>query len=110
HLAVSNPIERDETLAAIDKVLAPYDAAPAPLTRIRRVGGPYVDSYLETETGRASMKYLPLFGLFIIPVNLTLYRSMRTLFASLLTLAVCASLTVGVARLIGFHFTIVSSL
>ena len=110
NLQVTGPAQRDETLAAIERALAPYDAAPAPLTRIRRVGGPYVDSYLETETGRASMKYLPLFGLFVIIVNLTLYRSVRTLLAFLATLAVCASLTVGVARLIGFHFTIVSSL
>ncbi|HET6371969.1 MAG TPA: MMPL family transporter, partial [Candidatus Polarisedimenticolia bacterium] len=45
-----------------------------------------------------------------VVVNLTLYRSVRTLAAFLITLAVCASLTVGVARLIGFSFTIVSAL
>ncbi|HEY3174237.1 MAG TPA: MMPL family transporter [Candidatus Polarisedimenticolia bacterium] len=109
-LKVSDSLERDETLAAIDRALADVEAAPAPLTRIRRVGGPYVDAYLEAETGRASMMYLPLFGLFVIVVNLALYRSFRTLAAFLVTLGVCASLTVGFARLVGFSFTIVSSL
>ncbi len=109
-LNVDGAAERDETLAAIDRVVAPFAAAPAPLVAIRKVGGPYVDAYLEAETASASLKYFPLFGLFVIAINLTLYRSARTLAAFLITLAVSVALTVGFGKVAGFAFTIVSSL
>jgi hypothetical protein len=109
-LKIKGAAERDQTLAAIDRVIAPFAAAPAPLVAIRKVGGPYVDAYLEAETARASLKYFPLFGLFVIATNLTLYRSARTLAAFLITLAVSVALTVGFGRVAGFAFTIVSSL
>jgi uncharacterized protein len=101
---------RDATLAAIDRALAPVEAAPEPLLRIGRVGGPYVDAYLEAETGRASRTAFPLFGLFIVVITLTLYRSARTLIAFLLTLGTSVALTVGFGHAAGFAFTIVSSL
>ena len=109
-LKVQNARQRNETLSAIDRALAPFEAAPAPLSAIRRVGGPYVDAYLEAETARASLRYFPLFGLFVVVINLALYRSVRTLAAFLATLAVCVSLTVAFARVAGYPFTIVSSL
>jgi len=109
-LKVGDSLKRDQVLADIDKALAPFEASPAPLTAIRRVGGPYVDSYLEAETARASLRYFPLFGLFVIGINLLLYRSFRTLAAFLITPAVCVSLSVAFARVAGFAFTIVSSL
>jgi uncharacterized protein len=109
-LKVRDSLHRDRLLARIDAALAPIEASPAPLTAIRRVGGPYVDSYLEAETARASARYFPLFGLFVVGINLLLYRSFRTLAAFLLTLVVCVSLTVAFARVAGFAFTIVSSL
>ncbi len=107
---VRNARQRNDTLSAIDRVLAPFETALAPLTAIRRVGGPYVDAYLEAETARASLRYFPLFGLFVVVINLALYRSVRTLAAFLATLAVCVSLTVAFARVVGYPFTIVSSL
>ena len=107
---VRNARQRNEVLSAVDRALAPFEAAPAPLTAIRRVGGPYVDAYLEAETARASLRYFPLFGLFVVAINLALYRSVRTLAAFLATLAVCVSLTVAFARVVGYPFTIVSSL
>ncbi len=109
-LKVRGARQRDETLAAIDRALAPIEAAPAPLRGIRRIGGPYVDAYLEAETARASQRYFPLFGLFVIGIVLVLYRSARTLAAFLLTLAVSVALTVAFGRTVGFTFTIVSSL
>ncbi len=109
-LKVRDARERNQALADVDRALAPFEAAPAPLRAIRRVGGPYVDAYLEAETARASRKYFPLFGLFIIGMNLLLYRSVRTLAAFLLTLAASVSLSVGFARVAGFAFTIVSSI
>src|SRR5206468_2958808 len=109
-LKVRGARQRDEALAAIDRALAPIEAAPAPLRGIRRIGGPYVDAYLEAETARASQRYFPLFGLFVIVIVLVLYRSARTLAAFLLTLAVSVALTVAFGRTVGFTFTIVSSL
>src|SRR2546422_1035701 len=109
-LEVEGARRRDEILRAIDGALLPFESgSPAP-GRIRRIGGPYVDSYLEGETARASLRYFPLFGLFIVGMNLVLYRSARTLAAFLLTLAVSVALTVGAGRSFGFVFTIVSSL
>jgi len=109
-LDVGGAPERDTTLAAVDRALAPFETDPAPLTRIGRVGGPYVDAYLEAETGRASLRAFPLFGLFVVVILLILYRSLRTLAAFLVTLAASVSLTVGFGHAAGFAFTIVSSL
>jgi len=109
-LKVSDASQRNETLAGLDRALAPMLASPAPLKALRRVGGPYVDAYLEAETAQASRRYFPLFGLFIIAINLALYRSVRTLAAFLITLSVSVTLTMAFARLAGFVSTIVSSL
>ncbi len=109
-LRVVGQDERNEALAAIDHALAPIEADRSPLTAIRRVGGPYLDAYLEGETARATARSFPLFGLFVIALNLFLYRSKRTLAAFLITLAVAVALTVGFAALVGYAFTIVSSL
>jgi predicted RND superfamily exporter protein len=109
-LAVDGSAERDTALAAIDRVLAPFAGTPAPLTAIRRVGGPYLDAYLEAETARASARSFPLFGVFVVVITLTLYRSARTLLAFMVTLAVAVALTVGFGKVAGFAFTIVTSL
>jgi uncharacterized protein len=109
-LAIKGTDERDETLRAIDRALRPFESGSAGSRRIRRIGGPYVDAYLEAEATRASGIYFPLFGVFVVVMNLALYRSARTLLAFLLTLAVSVALTVGVGRTMGFVFTIVSSL
>ena len=73
--------ELQDVLAAVDKAVAPFAASPAPLTAVRKIGGPFVDRYLSVETQRSTLLYMPLFGLFIVLLNLTLYRSFRTLFA-----------------------------
>lgn len=109
-LKVTGRAERDKTLAEVDRVTGPEGSPPAPLTALRRVGAAYVDAYLESETTRASRRYFPLFGLFIVAVNLLLYRSWRTLVAFLATLAVSVTYTMATARLLGFVSTIVSSL
>src|SRR5262249_47999556 len=101
---------RDRSLAAIDRALAPFEASPAPLRALRKIGGPYVDAYLEAETSRSAARHFPLFGLFIVGINLALYRSFRTLAAFLITLAVSVAFTMAFAYLVGFATTIVSSL
>ena len=102
--------DKSQSLAAIDRAVAQVEASPAPLRALRKIGGPYVDAYLEAETQRASARYFPLFGLFLVAINLTLYRSVRTLAAFLITLAVSVSFTMAFARLAGYASTIVSSL
>jgi len=109
-LEVHGSEERNAVLAKIDRALAPFESAPAPLTAIRRVGGPYIDAYLEAETARASRRSFPLFGAFVVVLTLALYRSARTLCAFMITLAVAVALAVGFGKVAGFAFTIVSSL
>src|SRR5262245_2980177 len=109
-LEVGGAGERDEALRGIDRALAPLETGPGASVTIHRVGGPYVDAYLEAETVSASARYFPLFGLFVVAITLVLYRSMRTLAAFLVTLAVCVALAVAAGGLMGFAFTIVSSL
>lgn len=103
-----SPHERDATLTAIDEVLAkvPHPA----LGEVRRVGQPYLEQWLESETKTATVKYFPLFGLFVVALVLALYRSWRALVAILLTLGVTVALAVGLGHLLGFSLTIVSEL
>ena len=53
-LDVHNPAERDAALASIDAALARAGAEP-----VRRVGAPYVQSWLERQSGAASVRYFP---------------------------------------------------
>jgi predicted RND superfamily exporter protein len=99
-----------ETLDRIDAVIAPYVAAPAPLTAVRRIGAAYVDRYLSRETRRSTLLYMPLFGVFIVALNLTLYRSFRTLLAFAVTIAMTILATEAFAGAMGYVSTIVSSL
>jgi predicted RND superfamily exporter protein len=109
-LEVEDAAERDAALAAIDAALAPDLESPAPLRAVRRVGGPWLDAWIERETADASARAFPLFGLFVVAITLALFRSWRTLLAVLTTLGVSVAGTVGFGRLAGFSFTIVSSL
>ncbi|HEX6853325.1 MAG TPA: MMPL family transporter [Candidatus Polarisedimenticolaceae bacterium] len=100
---------RVEGAAARDATLEAIDAAAAGIP-FRRIGAPYVESYLERETARATARYMPLFGAFVVLLVLGLYRSWRALAAVLLTLAAAVALGVGIAWPLGFAFSIVSSL
>lgn len=77
---------------------------------IRKVGQPYVNDYLDKDVRSASIKYFVLFGIFVIILNLFLYRSVRTLFAILIPLGVSTTFTVGFIGFVGGAFTLVSSL
>jgi len=104
------PRDRDRALARIDEALRPIVSSPAPLAGLGRIGGPYVDAWLEEETARAGGTAYPLLGLFVVAITLSLYRSARTLLAFLLTLAAAVALSLGLGHAAGFSFTIVSSL
>ncbi len=105
--SVANALERAEVLAAVDRAVASADPQPSPLLGLHRLGQPYVNAYLDT-TQRSAPLYFILFTAFVIVLNLALYRSVRTLFAFLVTLAVCLALSVGYIGWTGGNFTIVS--
>ncbi len=109
-LSAGSPEELKVKLESVDRAIAEFEANPAPLTALRKVGLPYVSSYLDEDTHRASLRYFPLFGLLVLGVNLALYRSFRALVAFVLTLGVCAALTVGYVGLTGGVITIVTPL
>ncbi len=106
-LTVDGTEQRAATLDKIDAAIQPFIADPSPLTGLYRLGQPYVNRYLD-ETQRSAPLYFILFTAFVIVLNLSLYRSVRTLIAFLVTLAVNLAMAVGYIGLTGGNFTIVS--
>jgi len=107
-LDVRGPGARDDVLAAIDAALA---STPHPAVRqVRRVGGPYVESWVERESGRATLRWFPVFGLLVVGITLFLYRSVRALVAILASLGAAVALGVAAGGLLGYTFTVVSAL
>jgi predicted RND superfamily exporter protein len=112
-LDVAGPRERDATLRAVEKTIIDVIASPvgrAGIRAIRRVGAPWLDSWLEHETGAASVRFFPLFGAFVILLTVGLYRSWRALAAILLSLGVAVLLGVAFGGAFGYGFTLVSAL
>jgi uncharacterized protein len=112
-LDVGGPRARDAALDGIDRAIATVSASPAGragFTAVRRVGAPWLDSWLERETAVATLRYFPLFGAFVVLLTIGLYRSLRALVTILLSLGVAVLLGVAFAGLVGFGFTIVSAL
>jgi predicted RND superfamily exporter protein len=109
-LSVKDSSERQATLKLIEGAIADIEKSPAPLSRLRKVGAPIINAYLDNDTRQAGMRYFPLFFLFVVVLNVGLYRSWRSLLAFIITLAICAAFTVGFVGLTGGVFTIVSSL
>ncbi|OLD07971.1 MAG: hypothetical protein AUG04_12745 [Deltaproteobacteria bacterium 13_1_20CM_2_69_21] len=104
-LDVHGQAERDAALGSIDAALARAGAGA-----VRRVGAPYVQSWLERQSGAASVQYFPFFGALVVGTALLLYRSVRTLLAFVLALGSAVALGVAVGGLLGFTFTVVSVL
>ncbi len=109
-LRVNSPAERDRALAAIDALVLPLAAAGDPFTAIRRVGTPWLDAWLERQTGAATRKFMPLFGIFLITLVLLVYRSWRALAAIVLTLGAVVAMGVGLADPIGWSNSVVSTI
>jgi predicted RND superfamily exporter protein len=105
NLDVRGPAERDAALAAVDAALARAGAEP-----VRKVGAPYVTSWLERQSSQASARSFPIFAALLVGVVLFLYRSWRALLAIVLALGAAVALGVGAGALLGFSFTIVSAL
>ena len=97
--------QRDTALAAIDTALAKADVGT-----IHQVGAPRVNSWLEQQSGSATSRSFAIFGALLVVVTWLLYRSVRALLAILIALGASVAMAVGVGQLLGFTFTIVSSL
>jgi predicted RND superfamily exporter protein len=99
---------RDHTLAALDAALA--GVAKGPLLRMRKVGAPYLESWIERESREAQLRGFPLFALMVMGFAFFLYRSWRALLAILLSLAASVALAMGAGHLLGYGITVVSAL
>jgi predicted RND superfamily exporter protein len=109
-LRVNSPAERDQALSAIDAKVLPLGASGHPFTAVRRVGSPWLDAWLERQTGESTKKFMPLFGIFLLTLVFILYRSWRTLAAIILTLGSVVAVAVGLGELLGFSNSVVSTL
>jgi hypothetical protein len=107
---VDSPAERDRTLAAIDALVLPLEKSGHPFSAIRRVGTPWLDAWLERQTGTATKKFMPLFGIFLMTLVLIVYRSWRALAAIVLTLGAVVAMAVGLADIFGWSNSVVSTL
>jgi uncharacterized protein len=109
-LRVHSPSERDRALAAIDALVLPREKSGRPFSAIRRIGTPWLDAWLERQTGIATKKFMPLFGIFLMSLVLVVYRSLRALTAIALTLGAVVAMALGVADIFGWTNTVVSTL
>jgi predicted RND superfamily exporter protein len=109
-LRVNSPAERDRILTAIDSLALPLEASGGPFTKVRRVGSPWLDAWLERQTGAATTRFMPLFGIFLMTLVLVIYRSWRALAAIVLTLGALVAMAMGLADLFGWSQTVISTL
>ena len=109
-LDAPEPEIRDALLDQVNEIVFAVPEWSLSIDRVRRVGRPWIDAWLERETAASSVKFFPLFAVFVISLVLGLYRSWRALAAILLSLAVAVLLGMAFAGLVGLGFTIVSSL
>jgi uncharacterized protein len=109
-LRVNSPRERNRALAAIDSLVLPLEAAGGPFTAVGRVGSPWLNAWLERQTGAATKRFMPLFGIFLMTLVLVIYRSWRALGAIILTLGALVAMAVGLADVFGWVDTVVSTL
>jgi predicted RND superfamily exporter protein len=109
-LRVNAPAERDRALAAIDALVLPLEQSGRDFTAIRRVGSPWLDAWLERQTGAATRKFMPLFGIFLVTLVWIVYRSWRALAAIVLTLGAVVAMAAGLGDPLGWTNTVVSTI
>src|SRR5262249_49191144 len=103
---VQDSADRLALLAGIERAIAGVEARLGPIAGLHRLGQPYVNVYLD-QTQRSAPIYFIIFAAFVIALNVSLYRSARTLLAFLITLGVCLAMSVGYIGITGGTFTIV---
>src|SRR6185312_5483857 len=101
---------RDSALNAIDALVQSLESSGAPFTAVRRVGTPWLDAWLERQTGASTRNFMPLFGIFLMTLVFIVYRSWRALAAIILTLGAVVAMAVGLGDLFGWTNSIVSTL
>jgi predicted RND superfamily exporter protein len=69
-----------------------------------------LDAWLEKQTGTATKRSMPLFGIFLMTLVVIIYRSWRALLAIILTLGAVMAIAVGQAHIFGWTNTVVSAL
>jgi uncharacterized protein len=109
-LRVKSPADRDRALKAIDALALPLQSPAGPITKVRRVGSPWLDAWLERQTGAATARFMPLFGVFLTTLVLVIYRSWRALGAIILTLGSMVAIAMGLAHVFGWSHTVISTL
>ena len=118
-LYVNSPVERDRALKAVDSLVLPLASttgssrpgrASSPFSAVRRVGSPWLEAWLERQTGAATVRFMPLFGIFLMTLVLIVYRSWHTLAAIILTLGALVAIAMGLADLVGWSQTVISTL
>jgi predicted RND superfamily exporter protein len=109
-LHVNSPAERNRALTAIDSLALPLETSGGPISMVRRVGSPWLDAWLERQTGAATVRFMPLFGIFLMTLVLVIYRSWRALGAIILTLGALVAIALGLAHLFGWSHTVISTL
>lgn len=102
------PQARDKTLSALDAALARVPQGSVHL--LRKVGGPYLESWIERESREAQLRGFPIFALMVVGFTWFLYRSPRALAAIMLSLATAVALALGAGAALGYGITIVSAL
>jgi len=109
-LRVNSPAERDRALTAIDALALPLEASGGPFSKVRRVGSPWLDAWLERQTGAATAHFMPLFGIFLMTLVLIIYRSWRALGAIVVTLGALVAMAMGLGDLFGWSHTVISTI
>jgi predicted RND superfamily exporter protein len=109
-LRVKTPADRDRALKAIDALALPLASSTGPITKVRRVGSPWLDAWLERQTGAATARFMPLFGIFLTTLVLIIYRSWRAVLAIILTLGTLVAIAMGLADVFGWSHTVISTL
>jgi predicted RND superfamily exporter protein len=109
-LREDSPAARNRILAAIDVAVLPLERPGGPILRVHRVGSPWLDAWLERETGVATARFMPLFGLFLMALVFLVYRSWRALGAIVLCLGVVVAIAMGLALLFGWSNTVISTI
>jgi predicted RND superfamily exporter protein len=107
-LQVENNAARRVLVGKIDAALAPIEADLGPIRAVRRVGQPYVSTFLDDTTQRTANRLFGLFMVLVVALTIGLYRSLRTLIAFMVTLIACVTMSVGYIGVTGGMLSIVS--
>jgi uncharacterized protein len=109
-LHVASSADRDRALKAIDARVLPLARPGGPVTAVRRVGSPWLDAWLERQTGVSTARFMPLFGVFLVVLVFIIYRSWRALAAIVLALGSLVAIGMGAAALFGWAHTVISTI